>query len=95
MNKITLILGIILTAIIFKKNPFLGIAIIGFYVTFKFPKKHQEETQKLIKSQKYNSFKMTFALEKGFEKIRKAITATKQKKLELDIYQTHNDDFNK
>ena len=95
MGKFTLILGIILTAMIFEKNPLLCIAIIGFYFAFKFQKKHQEETQKLIKSQKYNTFKIIFALEKGFEKIRKAITAARQKKLELDIYQTRNDDFNK
>ncbi len=37
---------------------------------------------------------MIFTLEEGFEKIRKAINAVRQKKLEMEIYQRHDDDFN-
>jgi len=79
---------------IFKKNPLLGIAILAICIMVKFHKKKQIETQKIIKNQEYNTFKIIFALKEGFEKLRKAITAAKQKKLEMEIYQTHNDDFN-
>ena len=84
MSKIILILGIILTVMIFEKNPLLGIAIIGICILVKFLKKEHDANKKLIKSQNKNTINIIFTIEKGCEKISQAITATRHPKHEFE-----------
>ena len=63
--NITLIIGIIILALIAQKNPPIAFMIIVIYFIYKIPKKKQDATQNLIKSQEKNTFNLIIALEEG------------------------------
>ena len=73
MVKITFIIGIVLIALIFQKNPLLGIAVLGLYIWFRFRRRRFNSNQGLIESGEKNTYMTIEAMNMGFQTIADAI----------------------
>jgi len=93
--NITFILGTIILALIFQKNPTIGIFIIAIYIAYKIPKKKQDVNKKLIKSQEKSTFKLILTIEEGCNKISQTIIETRLQNNEMENDQRSHRDFNK
>ena len=73
MVKITFILGIVLLALIFQKNPIWGFFVLGLYVWFRFRRRRFNSNQGLIESGINNTYRTIEAMNNGFQAIADAI----------------------
>ena len=73
MLKLTLIIGILLLALIFQKNPVWGIFVIGVYILIKFRSRRFNSNKGLIDSAEKNTYRTIFAMDMGFQTIADAI----------------------
>jgi hypothetical protein len=81
MVKITFVIGVLLIALIFEKNPVWGIFIVGIYILFRFRKRKYNSSKGLIESGEKNTYMMIYAINQGFQSICDAINAQ-----DTDIY---------
>ncbi len=74
MVKLTFIIGILLLALIFQKNPVWGIFVIGIYILLRFRSRRFNSNKGLIESGKNNTYMTINAMNMGFQTIADAIT---------------------
>ena len=73
MVKLTLIIGILLLALVFQKNPVWGMFAIGVYLSIKFRNRRFNSNKGLIDSAQKNTFETIHAMNMGFQSIADAI----------------------
>ncbi|QEE16312.1 hypothetical protein DSAG12_02142 [Promethearchaeum syntrophicum] len=69
MGHITTILAVVLLALVFQKNPFLGIAVIIFYIYFKYRKSRFYYNKLIVQSGRRNALYVKKSIEEGLGKI--------------------------
>ena len=73
MVKITFIIGVLLLALVFQKNPLWGMFGIGIYLLYRFRRRRFSSNKGLIDSGERNTDHIVFTMTKGFETIAEAI----------------------
>ena len=74
MVKLTFIIGILLLAMIFQKNPIWGIFIVGIYILLRFRRRRFDSNKGLIESGINNTYMNINAMNIGLQTIADAIT---------------------
>ena len=74
MVKLTFIIGILLLAMIFQKNPTWGIFIVGIYILLRFRSRRFDSNKGLIESVINNTYMNINAMNIGLQTIADAIT---------------------
>lgn len=69
MGKITVVIEVVLLALIFQKNPILGLFILVFYIYFKYRKSRFFYNKLIVKAGRRNTRKIEQAIDKGFDKV--------------------------
>ena len=69
MSQITTILAVVLMGLVFQKNPFVGIAVLIFYIYFKYKKSRFYYNKLVIESGKSKALMVKKSIDDGFEKV--------------------------